>query len=138
MADDNGIGKGLLAGFLTGSIVGAVVALLYAPKSGRELRSDISQKTDEYINDAESYLEQAKDKANDLINEGKKKSEKLVADAKVKVDGLLKEAEDILSDAKNKAGDFVDTQKETLDKESNKIKSAVKAGLDSYKKEKNT
>ena len=33
--------KGLMMGFLAGGIVGAVVALLYAPKAGRELRNDI-------------------------------------------------------------------------------------------------
>ena len=46
MADDNGVGKGLLLGFLTGSIVGAITALLYAPKPGRELRGDIREKSD--------------------------------------------------------------------------------------------
>ena len=47
MAQDN-MGKGLLIGFLTGSIVGSVIALLYAPKSGKELRGDIKIKSDEF------------------------------------------------------------------------------------------
>ena len=59
MAQDN-MGKGLLIGFLTGSIVGSVIALLYAPKSGKELRGDIKIKSDEFIDDAETYLEEAK------------------------------------------------------------------------------
>ena len=33
--------KGLLFGFLAGGVIGAVLALLYAPKSGKELRKDI-------------------------------------------------------------------------------------------------
>ena len=85
MADDSGIGKGLLVGFLTGSIVGAVIGLLYAPKSGKELRVDLKDRTDDYLNDAEEYIEKAKTKANQMINDGKSKSEKLIADAKVKV-----------------------------------------------------
>jgi gas vesicle protein len=42
--EENKMAKGLMMGFFVGGIVGAVVALLYAPKSGRELRSDIKIK----------------------------------------------------------------------------------------------
>ena len=40
MKDSN---KSLLWGALIGSVVGSVTALLLAPKSGRELRQDISE-----------------------------------------------------------------------------------------------
>ncbi len=60
------------------------LALLYAPKSGKELREDIKHKTDEYMDDAEKFIADAKVKAKDVINEGKKRSEKLVSDAKAK------------------------------------------------------
>lgn len=36
-------GKDLLIGAVVGGILGAATALLFAPKSGRELRSDISE-----------------------------------------------------------------------------------------------
>ncbi|WNR43245.1 YtxH domain-containing protein [Paenibacillus roseipurpureus] len=36
-------GKDLLIGAVVGGLVGAAAALLFAPKSGRELRSDIAQ-----------------------------------------------------------------------------------------------
>ena len=64
--------KGFLIGFLAGGTVGAIVALLTAPKSGKELRGDIKQKSEEYYDDAEKYLADAKNKASELINEGKK------------------------------------------------------------------
>ena len=136
MAEDNGVGKGLLVGFLTGAVVGSVIALLYAPKSGEELRKDIKEKTDEFIGDAEEYLDKAKTRANELINDGKRKSESLVADAKVKVDGLLNEAEKILTEAKSKTNEYVETGKSLLDSETGKIKNAIKAGVDTYKSEK--
>ena len=41
MSQDNNLAKGFLIGFLAGGAVGAVVALLTAPKSGKELRADI-------------------------------------------------------------------------------------------------
>lgn len=124
MSRDNGLGKGLLIGLLTGSVVGSIIALLYAPKSGKELRKDIKDKTDEFMGEAEQYLAEAKVKAGELINDGKKKSEKLISDARTKVEGLLQDAERVLDNAKNMAGD-----------EGDKLKSAFKAGLDAYKNE---
>jgi len=133
MSRDNNISKGLLIGFLTGGIVGAAIALLYAPKSGKELRGDIKAKADEYMNDAEAHLEVAKEKAVEIINDGKKKGEKLISEAKVKADELLKETEKIFDQAKQKTTDVVSSSKETITEESSRLKTAFKAGMDAYK-----
>jgi len=138
MSRENNLSKGLLIGFLTGGIVGAAIALLYAPKSGKELRQDIKVKADEFRDDADKYIDVAKEKAVDLYNDGKKKSEKLVADAKVKADELIKDAEKVYNDAKHKATDAINSGKETLASESNRLKTAVKAGVDAYKDTKNS
>ena len=135
MANDN-ISKGLLVGFLAGGAVGAALALLYAPKSGKEFRNDIKSRTDEYMDDADQYIYDAKVRAKELINEGKKRSDKLVNDAKEKSDELLKHAEKIFNDAKSKADDAVNSGKQTLESETNKLKTAVKAGVDAYKETK--
>ncbi|MEJ2616770.1 MAG: YtxH domain-containing protein [Ignavibacteriaceae bacterium] len=97
MEQETHFGKGVLIGFLAGGALGAALALLYAPKSGRELRQDIKVKTDDYMDEAEKYIAEAKDKAIDLINEGKKRSEKLIKDARTKSEELLKDAEKVLS-----------------------------------------
>jgi gas vesicle protein len=136
MSKENGFGKGLLMGFLAGGAVGAIIALLYAPKSGRELRNDIRTKTDEYLDEAERYLEEARDKAKMMINEGKRKSEKLVSDARVKSDELLKDAEKIFTDAKTKVGQAIASGKQTLESEKNNLKNAFKAGVEAYKETK--
>ncbi len=48
MAEENsGMAKGLMIGFVAGAVAGAVVALLYAPKSGKELRRDIKDKAND-------------------------------------------------------------------------------------------
>jgi gas vesicle protein len=134
--EENGMGKGLLIGFFTGAAVGSIIALLYAPKSGKELREDIKTRSQDFIEDADKYISNAREKASQLINDGKKKSELLVADAKEKVDALLDEAERILSEAKDKAGDYVQTGKIKIEKEGERLKSAIKAGMDAYKTEK--
>lgn len=135
MSQDNS-NKGLFLGFLAGGVVGAIIALLYAPKAGRELRSDIRNKSEEYYDDVERYFTEARDKAKDLINDGKKKSEKLIYDAKIKSEELLKDAERIFNDAKSKTENYVAKGKETIGQESEKLKTAVKAGIDAYKETK--
>jgi len=134
---ENNVGKGLLIGFLAGGAVGAVLALLYAPKSGKELRGDIKEKADEYLGEAEKYIAEAKDKAKDMINEGKKKSEKLISDAKLKSEELLRDAEKIFGEAKVKASTAVNTGKENIESEGGRLRDAVKAGVDAYKGAKN-
>jgi len=127
-----------LIGFLAGGAVGAVIALLTAPKSGKELRADIKMKSEEYLDEAEKYLTEAKDKARELINEGKKKSERIIHDARSKSEDILKDAEKVFKDAKVKTTDVFYAGKEKLESEADRIKSSVKAGLDAYKEAKNS
>ena len=122
MSTDNG--KGLLFGFLSGALIGGAIALLYAPKPGKELRGDLLKKSGELADDLEDYMQDAQSKARDIINEGKDKSSALIAEAKEKADGLLKDAETIMQDAKHKVGG-----------EGTKVKTALKAGVDAYKEE---
>lgn len=136
MSKESNLSKGLLIGFLTGGIVGAAIALLYAPKSGKDLRNDIKNKSNEFLDEADKFVDVAKEKASAMINEGKQKSEKLVADAKVKAEELIRDAEKVFGDIKTKAGDAYETGKEAVSKESDKIKGAFKAGVDAYKQSK--
>lgn len=136
MDENNGFGKGLLIGLITGAAIGSVIALLYAPKSGKELRGDIRRKGEDLLEDAENLFEKAKDKASQIINDGKKKSEKLVSDAKVRVDQLLDEAEKILSEAKDKTDKYADIGKVQIEKQAGKLQNAIRAGVDAYNSEK--
>lgn len=116
--------RNLLLGFLSGAVVGGIVALLYAPKPGKELRSDLMKKGGELTEDIEEYLSDAQEKARTIINEGKDKSSALITDAKRRADTLLKDAEHILSGAKQRVGE-----------EGDRLKTAVKAGVEAYKEE---
>ena len=137
MSQKNGYVKGLFIGFLAGGAVGALVALFFAPKSGKELRNDIKNETDEYYDETEKFIADAKVKAKDMMNEGKKRSEQLIANAKSKSEELLKNAERIFTEAKSKTGSIVSTGKEAVDGETSKIKTAFKAGVNEYKETKN-
>ena len=129
MEQGNGYVKGIFIGFLAGGTIGALMTLLYAPKSGKELRKDINNKTDEYYDDTEKFIVDAKVKAKDMINEGKKKSEQMILNAKAKSEELLKNAERIFTEAKSKTGSIVSTGKEVVDGETQKLKTSFKAGV---------
>ena len=101
MAQENdGMAKGLIIGFVAGSIAGAAIALLYAPKPGKELRADIREKAGDLVDDAQEYVERAKTKAVEVINEGKRKASTLVDDARRQADSLLGDANRIMSGAR--------------------------------------
>jgi gas vesicle protein len=138
MSRENNIGKGLILGFLAGGAIGAIFGMLYAPKSGKELRDDLRVKSNEYLDDADKYVAEAKDRAKDLINEGRKRSEKLISDAKVKSAELLKDAEKVFNDARSKTNKAVESGRVSIENETNKLKSAVKAGIDAYKETKSS
>jgi gas vesicle protein len=127
MNDDKGMGKGLFIGLIAGGVVGALLALLYAPKSGKELRSQLKTRGGELLDETEEQLANARTKAVDIINEGKKKSEQLISEAKRRAETLLGDAEKIMSEAKEKTGVVVE--------QSAKLKNAVKAGVEAFKEE---
>ena len=124
MSDNSRVSTGLLIGFLAGGVVGATLGLLYAPKSGKELRSDIRQRSGELADDVDEYLKDAQAKAKQLINEGREKSNTMIRDAKKKAEDLLHDAETVLAGAKTRVAE-----------ESAKVKGAVRAGVDAYKSE---
>jgi gas vesicle protein len=70
-------GASRLAWFLTGAIIGATVAVLYAPKSGKETRQFIADKTQQ---GKEAVTETSKDIA-DASREMFERGRKLVEDA---------------------------------------------------------
>ena len=128
--------KGLFLGFLTGGIVGAALALLYAPKAGKDLRADIAKKKDEILDDASEYMQIAKEKATELINDGKVKSDQLIQDAKSKAGTIIEDANKVLAEAKDKASDKIGGVREKIVTEADRIKEAFKAGVDAYNDEK--
>ena len=127
MAHDNRMMKGVVIGLLAGGAIGALLALLYAPKSGKELRADIREKADDLIEGAEGYMDAAKGKAGEIVSEARKRSDQLVSDAKKKANSLLSDADRVLSDVRQKGGAAAE--------EGSRLKSAVRAGVDAFKEE---
>jgi gas vesicle protein len=127
MAQNNSMLKGLVIGLLAGGAIGAVLALLYAPKSGKELRSDLRDKADDLLDGAEGYVNAARAKAGELVTEAKRRSDQIISDAKKKAGSLIEDADKIISDARQKAGPIVE--------EGSRLKNAVRAGVEAYREE---
>jgi gas vesicle protein len=134
MSQNNSI-KGFLLGFLAGGTIGALVALLTAPKSGRELRGDIKQKSGEYLDEADKYFTEKKNQAGKMFNEGKRKYTMIMNDVKSKPGEILTDAERVYNDAKVKTKEVLNSGKEKFESETERLKSAVEAGVETYKKE---
>jgi gas vesicle protein len=71
MKDDGYSSGSVLLSFLLGGVVGAGLALLFAPQSGRETRQKIKDLTDDVKEKSAEYVNQAKEKATSLVEEGK-------------------------------------------------------------------
>ena len=67
------LARGLALGAFIGGAIGATVALLYAPKSGRELRLDMTKKTGDLLTEAEQLIDKAKTATTKAADETKRK-----------------------------------------------------------------
>ena len=72
MSDEKGISAGtVLLSFVAGAAVGAGLALLYAPKSGSEMRESIVDFTEDAVDKIKEYTKEAQQKIKSAIEEGK-------------------------------------------------------------------
>jgi len=96
--DDNGVDAStVLVSFLAGAALGAGLALLYAPKNGREMRDQIGDLTDDAVDKIKEYAREAQDKIKATLEDGKE---------------TLKEKKSILSSAIEAGREAIQKEKE--------------------------
>jgi gas vesicle protein len=76
MESEGHVWTSVLAGVAIGFVVGASLALLFAPKSGEQLRSDIGGAVDGLKDKAEQVLDDLQGSASDLVTRSKSTLEK--------------------------------------------------------------
>ena len=124
---------------LIGGGIGAILALLFAPKSGTELRGDIADATRKGLEKgketaslvgekANEYYEVSRDKAGELYSTATDKAGELYSTATDKATGLY-------SAAQSKVGEITDKAKDAAGG-GNPISEAIEAGKEAYKEEK--
>ena len=79
-------------GFLIGGVLGLLAGTFFAPKPGKDLRSDLKEKGSEVLRDGKDIYADASTKAREIIVEAKHQAEE-----------LKNEADQYLSEARQKA-----------------------------------
>lgn len=103
---------------LVGGGIGAVLALLFAPKSGVELRGDIADVTRKGIEKGKETASQLQDKAGEYYEVSREK------------------ATEFYQTAQEKAGDLAETAKAAAARTANPFSVAIEAGKEAYSEEK--
>ena len=114
-----------LKGLLIGGLIGAAAGILFAPKSGRETREDISKKTQELYAKAKEEYDVAVDKS-------RKTYESAVERMKELQSAAMKKA----AETEGKVEELAEKSKEAIGDARNRFKRAVDAGIEAYKEEK--
>jgi gas vesicle protein len=95
----------IVISFLAGAAIGSGLALLFAPKTGREVREQIKDLTDDAVDRIREYARDAQEKLIDTLESGKE---------------LVKEKKSIISTA-------IEAGKEAMEKERERISEEHKA-----------
>src|SRR6266536_4299996 len=91
---------------LIGGGIGAVIALLFAPKSGQELRGDLADATRKGIDKSREAAQQLGERAGEYYESTRERAGELYSQAATK-------ASDIYSQATEKVGEVAQTARET-------------------------
>lgn len=116
MAEDSGSTK--LTYFLIGAGLGAVVALLFAPKSGRELRGDIVDVTRKGVEYTQENAKALGGKASEYYETGREK------------------ASHFYQSGREKAGEVIETGRSRLTEQRHRVAAAIEAGKRAYQDKK--
>jgi len=103
---------------LIGGGIGAVIALLFAPKSGHELRGDIADATRKGIEKSKETAAQLQERAGEYYEVGRER------------------ATEYIHTAQEKAGEFAEKARSAAATTANPFTAAVEAGKDAYIAEK--
>jgi len=84
-------------GLLIGGVLGALAGILFAAKSGKELRSDIKGKVSEVVKNAEDIYADSRTKAKAILEEAKHQAKELKKDADRHLSEARRKANEILA-----------------------------------------
>ena len=100
--------------FLVGVSVGSIAALLYAPKSGRDTRDEISRKA----NESREYIGRKLDEGRDLVEEGSRR--------------VTSEVTSMVDRGRGEVDQLVEKGRTVIDREKDHLAAAFEAGKEAY------
>src|SRR5262245_62767911 len=116
--NQGGGGADKLVYFLVGAGIGAITALLFAPKSGSELRSEIADATRKGFDYARDTGREIGERANDYYQTG------------------VDRASDLTSRGKEAVNDLTDRGKDLINRQKGQFAAAIEAGKQGYREAK--
>lgn len=114
---------------LIGGGIGAILALLFAPKSGEELRGDIADATRKGLEKSKEAAALAKERAGEYYEVTRDRAGELYSTAQER-------AGEIYHNAQEKAGELKERAKSAASSTANPFTAAVEAGKEAYIQEK--
>lgn len=143
MGNDRDSGENIstkLTFFLVGAGIGAVLALLFAPKSGEELRNDIADATRKGIDKSREAAQQLGTKASEVYDATRQKAGEYYEGARETAgeyyEATRERAAELYDTATAKAGEVVSTARDAAKTQAGSISAAVEAGKKAYVEEK--
>lgn len=133
--EETGVGTKLTY-LLIGGGIGAVIALLFAPKSGTELREDIAVATKKGIEKSKETAALVGEKAGDYYEVTREKANELYSTVQDKASELYSTAQEKAGDLSEKARGLTDKAKEAAAGAKNPFSAAIEAGKEAYEEEK--
>lgn len=103
---------------IVGGGIGAILALLFAPKSGQELRGDIADATRKGLEKGKEAATQLQEKAGEYYEVSRER------------------ASDLYQSASERAGELTDRARAAAARTANPFTAAIEAGKDAYTEEK--
>lgn len=129
MGNDNDNISTRLTYLLIGGGIGAVIALLFAPKSGHELRGDIADATRKGIDKSRETAQQLGERAGEYYESTRERAGELYSQAATR-------ATDIYSQASEKVGEVAQTARDAAARQTSTVAAALDAGKKAYQEEK--
>lgn len=103
---------GRTEGFVVGAIIGAATAaaasLLFAPKSGKDLRKDISEGTNKTLENVDGYFDTAKKRGTGIVEDVEKSASSYLSVAGEKTDEALSKAKALFNKKAKEAEELVE------------------------------
>jgi gas vesicle protein len=128
---DDRRGGSVFGAFLLGGLIGAVVALLFAPRSGKEMRDMIAEKSGEYWGEAGELYATGKEKVTDAVASGQQTASEKGEQLRSKIDEARGRLQDQVAKsaagAKDKIADTTPQVHAAVDKAADATKSGVEA-----------
>ena len=131
---DDRRGGSVFGAFLLGGLIGAALGLLFAPRSGKEMRDLIAEKGGEYWGNAGEMVVAGKEKVTDVVADAQQTAAEKGEQLRTKIDEARTRLQDQVarsaSTAKDKVAETTPVVMDAVDKAAGAAKTSVGAASD--------